>query len=353
MDPKLIGVIVLMMCCISSSVSSAMSAGGGEDDESSSTKPVSTPDPTPTIRNTPETMRSGSTVWSGEAMGVGAGRGRLDSPQAWSAQNNAVGELYQIDNGVVGKITGVAIKGRKDYDQWVTTFKVKSKGADGTWKDVDSGKVYTGNTDRDTQVDVTFDTPVETRYIRIYPQTWNGHISLRADIVAGKTRTDKTPTVVDVPYSGHKSSTNYAGDAIGTSHGSGRLDSGQGWSAQNNTIGEWYELDNGSATNISGVAIKGRGNYGQWVQTFKVQYKDSAGTWKDVDSGYVFEGAYDQNSQGNVFFKEPVNTSAIRIYPQTWHGHISMRAGLMTGGSSTTEGYRSRPVEKEIEGFSF
>jgi len=32
---------------------------------------------------------------------------------------------------------------------------------------------------------------------------------------------------------------------------------------------------------------------------------------------------------------------------------MSMRAGLMTGGSSTTEGYRSRPVEKEIEGFSF
>ena len=30
-----------------------------------------------------------------------------------------------------------------------------------------------------------------------------------------------------------------------------------------------------------------------------------------------------------------------------------MRAGLMTGGSSATEWYRSRPVEKEIEAFSF
>jgi hypothetical protein len=353
MDPKLIGVIVLMMCCISSSVSSAMSAGGGEDDESTGAGAAPVPDPTPTLRNTPETLRSASTVWSGEAMGVGHGRGRLDSPQAWSAQNNAVGEWYQIDNGVVGKITGVAIKGRKDHGQWVTTFKVKSKGADGTWKDVDSGKVYTGNTDKDTQVDVTFDTPVETRYIRIYPQTWNGHISLRADIVAGKTRTDKTPTVVDVPYSGHKSSSNWGGDAIGISHGAGRLDSETAWSAQNNKVGEWYELDNGSATDISGVVIKGRPDYGQWVKTFKVQYKDSAGAWKDVDSGYIFEGTQDLNSQANVFFKEPVNTSAIRFYPQTWHGHISMRAGLMTGGSSTTEGYRSRPVENKIEGFSF
>ena len=184
----------LGMMCLSSSVGAALMMGGGN---------TYTP-PTPVLRDTPETMRSASTVWSGEAIGVGHGRGRLDSVQGWSAQNNTVGEWYQLDNSVVGKIAGVAIKGRKDYDQWVTTFKVKSKGATGTWIDVEAGKVYTGNTDRDTQVDVSFAAPVDARYIRIYPQTWNGHMSLRADIVAGETRTDKTPTVVDVHYSGHK-----------------------------------------------------------------------------------------------------------------------------------------------------
>src|SRR6056300_1097934 len=309
--------------------------------------------PTPVLRDTPETMRSASTVWSGEAIGVGHGRGRLDSEQGWSAQNNAVGEWYQLDNGVVGKITGVAIKGRATAGQWVTGFKVKSKGATGTWTDVDGGKIYTGNTDMTTQVDVTFDAPVDARYIRIYPQTWNGHMSLRADIVAGETRTNKTPTVVDVPYSGHKSSGNWGGDAIGTSHGAGRLDSNRAWSADANAVGKWYELDNGSATDISGVVIKGRPLHSQYVTSFKAQYKDSAGAWTDVDSCYIFEGSQDKESQANVFFKAPINTSAIRIYPQTWNVHMSMRAGLMTGGSSTTEGYRSRPVEKEIEGFSF
>jgi len=310
--------------------------------------------PTPVLRDTPETMRSASTVWSGEAIGVGHGRGRLDSVQGWSAQNNTVGEWYQLDNGVVGKITGVAIKGRATAGQWVTGFKVKSKGATGTWTDVDGGKVYTGNTDMTTQVDVTFDTPVDARYIRIYPQTWNGHMSLRADIVAGETRTNKTPTVVDVPYSGHKSSGNFGGDAIGTSHGAGRLDSDRAWSADANAVGKWYELDNGSATDISGVVIKGRPDCcNQYVTSFKAQYKDSVGAWKDVDSGYIFEGSQDKDSQANVFFKEPVNTTAIRIYPQTWNNHMSMRAGLMTGGSSTTEGYQIGPMVKEIQGFSF
>ena len=310
--------------------------------------------PTPVLRDTPETMRSASTVWSGEAIGAGHGRGRLDSVQGWSAQNNTVGEWYQLDNGVVGKITGVAIKGRATAGQWVTGFKVKSKGATGTWTDVDGGKVYTGNTDMTTQVDVTFDTPVDARYIRIYPQTWNGHMSLRADIVAGETRTNKTPTVVDVPYSGHKSSGNFGGDAIGTSHGAGRLDSNRAWSADANAVGKWYELDNGSATDISGVVIKGRPDCcNQYVTSFKAQYKDSVGAWKDVDSGYIFEGSQDKDSQANVFFKEPVNTTAIRIYPQTWNNHMSMRAGLMTGGSSTTEGYQIGPMVKEIQGFSF
>jgi hypothetical protein len=349
----------MMVMCSSSSVAAMMMGGeeknidGGDISGAGTTAAA----PTPVLRDTPETMRHASTVWSGQAIGVGHGLGRLDSVQGWSAQTNAIGEWYQMDNGVVGKITGVAIKGRAAaHDQWVKTFKVQSKGATGTWTEVDSGKVYTGNTDKETQVDVTFDAPVDARYIRIYPQTWHRHMSMRADIVAGKTRTDKTPTIVDVPYSGHKSSGNWRDNAIGTSHGTGRLDSGQAWSAKENAIGQWYELDNGSATDISGVVIKGRGSTNvhknQFVTSFKAQYKDSAGAWKDVDSGYIFEGVI-QSSQANVFFKAPINTSAIRIYPQTWKTYMSMRAGLMTSGSSSSEGYRSRPVEKEIEAFSF
>ena len=347
-----IGAAIVVMMCSSSSVAAALMMGGEETTTTGPSPAGPAPPPAPKLQDTPETMRSASTVWSGEAMGTGHGRGRLDSPQGWSAQNNAVGEWYQIDNGVVGKVTGIAIKGRKDHDQWVTTFKVKYKGSDGTWKDVDSAKVYTGNTDRDTKVDATFATPVDARYIRIYPQTWNGHMSLRADIVAGKTRTDKTPTVVDVPYSGHSASTVWSGQAIGTGHGTGRLDSAQGWSAQNNTVGEWYQLDNGSATNISGVVIKGRKGSDQHVTSFKAQYKDSAGTWKDVDSGYVFEGSQRGESEANVYFKDPINTSAIRIYPQTWNGHMSLRAGLLTGGSSS-ETYTIGGGNQEIMGFSF
>ena len=135
------------------------------------------------LKDTPETSRSASSIWDGDAIGTGHGQGRLDSVQAWSSQHNTVGQWYQIDNGVVGTIKGIAIKGRNEWDQWVETFKVKQYNeAEESWLDVDGGKIYTGNTDRDTRVDVIFDTPVESRYVRIYPQTWKSHMSMRADI---------------------------------------------------------------------------------------------------------------------------------------------------------------------------
>ena len=140
------------------------------------------------LKDTPETSRSASSVFSDEPIGTGHGRGRLDSVQAWSAKNNVIGEWYQIDNGRVAIISGISIHTRKDSPhntQRVESFKVKSKGVSGTWEDVDGGKIYTGNTSG-TQVNVFFDTPVEARFIRIYPQTWTSHMSLRADIYVGQ-----------------------------------------------------------------------------------------------------------------------------------------------------------------------
>jgi hypothetical protein len=113
-------------------------------------------------------------------------------------KQNKVGKWYQMDNGKIADIVGVAIKGRKNYDQWVKTFKVQYYDA-GTWKDVDGGAIFTGNTDRDTQVEVKFATPVKTRYIRIYPQTWNEHMSLRAGLITNSTLKESELKLLNIP----------------------------------------------------------------------------------------------------------------------------------------------------------
>ena len=141
-----------------------------------------------TVLSTPNSRRSssgvtGTTVPGTDTPGNGFNRGRLDSPAAWSAWPANYTDWYQLDNGVEARISGVAIKGRASANEWVTKFSVKSSSNGSTWVNVDGGKVFTGNTDRNTQVNVKFNTPVNTRYIRIYPKAISGYMSLRADLI--------------------------------------------------------------------------------------------------------------------------------------------------------------------------
>ena len=141
-----------------------------------------------TVLNTPNSRRSssgvtGTTVPGTDTPGNGFNRGRLDSPAAWSAWPANYTDWYQLDNGVEARISGVAIKGRASANEWVTKFSVKSSSNGSTWVNVDGGKYFTGNTDRNTQVNVKFNTPVNTRYIRIYPKAISGYMSLRADLI--------------------------------------------------------------------------------------------------------------------------------------------------------------------------
>jgi hypothetical protein len=311
-------------------------------------------EPAQTQLTTPDSMRSASAVWGNRGLNHllnSCGNSMIDSPGGWCAGANSVGQWIQLDNGKVGSISAIVTQGRKDAAQWVKSFKVKYKDESGSWWDID-GKTFPGNVDKSSKVITTFSKPVRARYIRIYPQTWNSHMSMRVDMIAGDTNTNQSPAVGDLPYSGHSSSGNWGGNAIGVSHGAGRLDSTRAWSSQVNAVGKWYQLSLNSPVNVSGMVMKGRPDADQWVTSTKFQYENEDGEFVDVDGGFIFDANYDRHSLMKIFFEKPVRTKAIRIYPQTWNSHMSGRFGILRGGSSS-EGYRSRPVEKEIEAFSF
>lgn len=141
-----------------------------------------------TVLNTPNSRRSssgvtGTTVPGTDTPGNGFNRGSLNSPAAWSAWPANYTDWYQLGVDDAHRIAGIAIKGRADANEWVTKFSVKSSLDGSTWVNVDGGKVFTGNTDRNTLVKVKFDTPINTKYIRIYPKAISGYMSLRADLI--------------------------------------------------------------------------------------------------------------------------------------------------------------------------
>ena len=286
-------------------------------------------------------------------------RGRLDSPQGWSADVSEVGKWYQMDNGKVAKIVGVAIKGRKSgigqpwAPQYVKTFKVKYREG-GTWKDVDGGATFTGNTDHDTQVEVKFATPVNARYIRIYPQTWNKHMSLRAGLITNSTDDGSGHKLLNIPADKRNASSWWHTNNDPNWHPSkGVLNSGTGWhiAAGGDPKVQWYEMNMDTPTKVTGVALQGRGDGNdknsawawQWITEFTAQYKNSSGQWTDVDDGFLFSGTGDKDQVTWALFNTPVNTTAIRIYPKLWYGWPTGRFDLLGPKSgSTTETYKIR-----------
>jgi hypothetical protein len=110
---------------------------------------------------------------------------------------------------------------------------------------------------------------------------------------------------------------------------------------------------------VAGVALQGRGDADdpklswvwQWITTFTAKYKDATGQWKDVDNGFVYSGVNDKDTIVWVPFNTPVSTTAVRIYPKSWHRWPTGRFDLLGSTGSSSEGYMVGSYEKDIIGF--
>ncbi|XP_020631495.1 EGF-like repeat and discoidin I-like domain-containing protein 3 [Orbicella faveolata] len=81
-------------------------------------------------------------------------------------------------------IVRVATQGRQDYRQWVTHYYLRYA-LDGIhfvdYKQKHGRKYFPGNRDQNTVKSYPLVPNIKTRYIRIMPWHWYGHISMRAE----------------------------------------------------------------------------------------------------------------------------------------------------------------------------
>ena len=111
---------------------------------------------------------------------------QLDNTQlraGWSAKYNSVGQWIQVETTTPKYWTGIVIQGRGDTDQRVTSYRVLYSVDGDIWEYTDNGKIYPAAMDRSTKIENDFDNIVEAKYLRIYPQTWLNHMSLRFDAI--------------------------------------------------------------------------------------------------------------------------------------------------------------------------
>ena len=144
--------------------------------------------------NVPAGNRTASASWSDPTPGQHApSYSTLNSVQAWSAiAGNPVGAWLKLDLGAVQTIEGIVTQGRGNGDQWVITYTVEYSSDDVTYTPY--GITMNGNYDRNTLIASMFNAPISARYIKIIPQTYYSHKSMRVDLIATTTAaTDNTP----------------------------------------------------------------------------------------------------------------------------------------------------------------
>jgi len=135
-----------------------------------------------TEKNPPEISRDYSSVLYYDPPGHGHAQSMLDSPQAWTAARKYVGEWMQIDLGAVYSVVGVIVQGRSEgVEEWVSRLRVEY-GSNSIRPDGIVGE-FQGNTDANSRVEVSFNTPISSRYIRLSPLEWEGQISMRAGVM--------------------------------------------------------------------------------------------------------------------------------------------------------------------------
>lgn len=119
----------------------------------------------------------------------------------WSPLQNDLNQYLQIEFPQPIPIYGVVVRGSPILSQYVTSYKVLYSYNDGVFYHViedehGNPQIFSGSIDSNKAVKSIFKTPVEAKYVRIYPLSWEGSIALRLEILGCQKDPAKPPIVI-------------------------------------------------------------------------------------------------------------------------------------------------------------
>ncbi|TGZ63766.1 hypothetical protein CRM22_006732 [Opisthorchis felineus] len=257
---------------------------------------------------------------------------------AWCAKFKSSSEWLQIDLGVRALVTGIMTQGRGDGSEWVTSFMVSYSDDGNQWKFITdqyaNQKIFEGNTDSFMVKHNYLDEPIKARFVKIHTYTWHNHPSLRVELVGCQ----PCKQLLGIPP--------YARFAASSSRGQrvqrscmpeyGHYLSNKAWCSRQQDVQQWLQIDVGPPTQITGVILKGRGDYKrpQYVTRFKLSYSNDTRLWyfyKDATplDPRLFEGNNELVPERIHYLTSPFIARYVRVHPINWRNRIAMRVGLL------------------------
>ncbi|KAK3108253.1 hypothetical protein FSP39_004202 [Pinctada imbricata] len=261
-----------------------------------------------------------------------ADKGRLNGPSAWEARYIDEFEHVQVNLDQQVRISGVKVQGHPSKPYWVTKFIVEFSNNGDKWspyieKQGSEPKVFKGNFDQTTPVQVFFDREIPTTYVRIIPKGWHQKIAMRFEVLACTTPgfTSPGPCVepLGIDNSGMIQDKQLSASSrrdILSGAAAGRLFNEYGaWIPRGNDGKDWIEVDLLTPKVVSGVMTQGSPREERWVTKYGVSYSIHGYAFSPVIGAdgkpVIFNGNTDQNKVQKNQFPSEITARYIRITP--------------------------------------
>ncbi|XP_067022555.1 lactadherin-like [Acropora muricata] len=103
------------------------------------------------------------------------------------------------------------------------------------------------------------------------------------------------------------------------------------WSARQNAIGQYLQIDLGKERVVNKIATQGRPSYDQWVTSYKLLFSSDGAKWNEYQNNGVVKVFTANSDRGTVVshkLSPRISTRYVRFSVMSWYGHISMRVEL-------------------------
>lgn len=115
-------------------------------------------------------------------------------------------------------------------------------------------------------------------------------------------------------------------DPAGQGNAQSMLNSPNAWSSASDTKFAWMEMDLEKKEWLVGIIAQGQKGGSEWVTKYRVWYSPDKKIWREIDG---MRGDQDADTKVPVRLSVPELARYVRIGAESWHKHISMRAGVL------------------------
>jgi len=243
-------------------------------------------------------------------------------------------------------IYAVQTKGRQDYPQWTSSYKLQYAEIAGQWETYQepygvADKIFFANNDMDTMATNYLAANVyNVKYVRINPQTWSGNgIGLRAEIFGCSSHNDGCIDVAVITGSNNRiansaltASTSQDLTRTGPQRsrlnliGDGNLFGG--WVPAVIDFEQWIQADLGRTTMVMAVATQGREDDTMYVISYKLSSSEDGSTFTEYQVDMVtqvFEANWERYLVHKQYLPTALTARFVRLHPLTWNVSIALR----------------------------